>query len=256
MFSLKGKAAFITGGASGIGLAVAKEFIAAGARVVLGDIQDATDIARDVGADFVLCDVSDERNMAEALQRASDIISSQFDIVVLNAGVGDVGPSVTDLPQTLLEKVTRINHWGVVYGLKHAPSQMTNGGSIIVTSSMAAFINVPGASAYSASKRAVVSLVEMAALELGHRQIRVNCVCPGYTDTAMGSGDEGKALCEAFTALGRVASVDDLSGVYVFLAAEASRYITGQALKVDGGWSCGPTTRLLELVTGADTAPS
>lgn len=255
MFSLEGKTALITGGSSGIGLAVAKQFLAAGSRVVLADIQDATDVASGIGAHYVSCDVSSEEQVEEALIRATEILSSQLDIVVLNAGVGDVGPTLTDLPTALLEKVTRINYWGVVYGLKHAPSYMTDGGSIISTSSMAASINIPGASAYSASKRAVVSLTEMAALELGHRQIRVNCVCPGYTDTAMGSGEEGKAICEAFTALGRVATVDDMSGVYVFLAAEASRYMTGQALKVDGGWSSGPTGRLLKLVTGNDTAP-
>ena len=89
----------------------------------------------------------------------------------------------------------------------------------------------------------------MAALELGPRKIRVNCICPGYTDTAMGSGAEGKLLSEQFTALGRAASVDDLIGSYVFLASDASRYITGHALNVDGGWSCGPTSQLLEVVT-------
>jgi NAD(P)-dependent dehydrogenase (short-subunit alcohol dehydrogenase family) len=120
---------------------------------------------------------------------------------------------------------------------------------------MAAFINVPGAGVYSAGKRAVTSMTEMSALELGARGIRVNCVCPGYTATALGSGEEGQKLCEAFTALGRVATVDDMAGVYVFLASSASSYMTGQSLKVDGGWACGPTERLLELVTGDASAP-
>ncbi len=120
---------------------------------------------------------------------------------------------------------------------------------------MAAFITVPGSAVYSAGKRAVTSLIEMSALELGQRGIRVNCVCPGYTATALGSGDEGQRICEAFTALGRVAEVDDMAGVFVFLAADESGYMTGQSLKVDGGWSCGPTNDLLELVTGSKTAP-
>ena len=89
---------------------------------------------------------------------------------------------------------------------------MNDGGSIISTSSMAAFINVPGAGVYSAGKRAVISMTEMAALELGSRGIRVNTVCPGYTATALGSGEEGEKICEAFTALGRVATVDDMAG--------------------------------------------
>ena len=120
---------------------------------------------------------------------------------------------------------------------------------------MAAFINLPGSGVYSAGKRAVTSMTEMAALELGSRGIRVNCVCPGYTATALGSGEEGKTICEAFTALGRMATVEDMAGVFVFLATDASRYMTGQALKVDGGWNCGPTSQLLELVTGSDVAP-
>jgi NAD(P)-dependent dehydrogenase (short-subunit alcohol dehydrogenase family) len=254
MFNLQDRNAFVTGGSGGIGRAVAEVFIAHGARVMIADITDASATAAAIGASSVHCDVGDEDSVAQALSAAREALGP-LDIVVLNAGVGDVGPVLADVDQALLEKVTRINHWGVIYGLKHAPAVMRDGGSIISTSSMAAFINLPGASIYSASKRAVVSLSEMAALELGSRGIRVNCICPGYTDTAMGSGEEGRSLCAAFTALGRAASVDDLSGVFLFLASDASRYMTGQALKVDGGWSCGPTSALLQLVTGSDAAP-
>ncbi|MDA8961777.1 SDR family oxidoreductase [Congregibacter sp.] len=255
MFNLEGKRAFVTGGSSGIGYAVATAYAERGVRVVIADIADASHAAAKIGASYVHCDVSDEDSVAGALRAASEVLGGLLDIVVLNAGVGDVGPELKDTDQSLIEKVTKINYWGVVYGLKHAGAIMNDGGSIISTSSMAAFINVPGAAIYSASKKAVVSLTEMAALELGTRSIRVNCVCPGYTDTAMGSAEEGRAICEAFTALGRPATVDDMSGVYVFLAADASRYMTGQALKVDGGWSCGPSSALLERITGSATAP-
>lgn len=254
MFSLKGRTAFITGGSSGIGLAVARAFIAHGAQVVIADIVDATGVAEEIGATAVSCNVSDETSVSAALA-AARLALGDLDIVVLNAGVGDVGPLLKEVDQDLIERVTRINHWGVVYGLKHAPSVMCDDGVIISTSSMAAFISLPGASIYSASKQAVVSLTETAAMELGSRGIRVNCVCPGYTDTAMGSGDEGRAICEVFTALGRAATVDDLTGVYVFLASDASRYVTGQAIRVDGGWASGVTPTLLELVTGAESAP-
>lgn len=256
MFSLAGKTAFITGGAAGIGRAVAEAFVANGARVVIADITEMADVAAAIGATGVYCDVSSESSVAEALAAAVAALGANLDIVVLNAGVGDVGPELGETEQALIEKVTRINHWGVIYGLKHAPVHMHDGGSIISTASMAAFITVPGSAVYSAAKRAVTSLTEMAALELGKRGIRVNCVCPGYTATALGSGAEGQKICEAFTALGRVAEVDDMSGVYLFLASPASRYMTGQSLKVDGGWDCGPTTALLELVTGSKEAPS
>lgn len=256
MFDLAGKRGLITGGGSGIGKAVAEMFIEAGAKVAIADIVFPDSVAVHIGAQPIQCDVSDEQSVVEALKNARDILDGDLDFVILNAGVGDVGPAITEQSTALLEKVTRINYWGTVHGLKHAPAVMTDGGAIVSTSSMAAFINMPGSSAYSASKKAVVSLTEMSALELGSRGIRVNCVCPGYTETSMGSGDEGRQICEAFTALGRVATVDDMKGVFYFLVSDASRYLTGQALKVDGGWSCGPTPNLLSIITGSTQAPS
>jgi len=255
MFNLKDKKAYITGGSGGIGRAVAELMLANGAQVAIADINDPSTVAAEIGAIPLQCDVGDESSVQQSLAEAEQALG-KLDIVVLNAGIGDVGPEITALDYELLERVTRVNYWGVLHGMKHAPAVMADGGSIICTSSMAAFINLPGGAAYSASKRAIISLAEMSALELGHRNIRVNCVCPGYTDTAMGSGEEGRKICEAFTALGRVANVDDISGVFLFLASDASRYMTGQALKVDGGWSCGPTHNLLEMVTGAGHAPS
>jgi len=255
MFSMVGKSAFITGGASGIGRAVAEAFVGQGATVVIADVTDGTDIANEIGAAFVQVDVSSEESVQNALRQSAEVCGGRLDTVVLNAGVGDVGPTFKETGQALIEKVTKINHWGVLYGLKHAPAFMNDGGSIISTSSMAAFISIPGSGVYSAGKRAVTSMTEMSALELGARDIRVNCVCPGYTTTALGSGEEGRKICEAFTALARVATVDDMAGVYVFLASDAAGYMTGQSLKVDGGWDCGPTQKLLELVTGDASAP-
>jgi NAD(P)-dependent dehydrogenase (short-subunit alcohol dehydrogenase family) len=255
MFDLTGKRAFVTGGASGIGLAVAKGMKAQGAEVVIADVKGVEESASSAGLLGVHCDVSDENSVRDALRDACGQLHTSLDIVVLNAGVGDVGDLLADTAIELMERVTKVNYFGAMLGLKYAPAHMNDGGAIICTSSMAAHINLPGSAAYSASKKAVVSLTEMAALELGMRQIRVNCVCPGYTDTAMGSGDEGRILSQHFTALGRGASVDDLIGSFVFLASDASRYITGHALNVDGGWSCGPTSQLLETVMGSSVSP-
>jgi len=254
-FDLTQKNAFITGGASGIGLAVAKLFIEQGAKVAIADINDPSCIAAEIGAIGLSCDVASETSVANALKLASESLGGSLDIVVLNAGIGEVGPTLEESESALIESVTAVNYYGVVYGLKHAPGVMNDNGAVICTASLAAFVNVPGSAIYSASKKAVVSLTEMAALELGPRGIRVNCVCPGYVDTNMGSGDGGRQLCEAFTALGRMASVDDISGVFLFLASEASRYVTGQAIKVDGGWSAGLSLQLLEQLTGSDTSP-
>jgi NAD(P)-dependent dehydrogenase (short-subunit alcohol dehydrogenase family) len=256
MFNLQGKKAFITGGASGIGRAVAEEFINQGATVVIADIVDPTTVAEEIGAQAVYCNVAEEGSVADALMTACELLGGPLDIVVLNAGVGEVGPSIEETEQALLEKTTRVNQWGVFYGLKHAPAHLNDGGSIISTSSMAAFINMPGTAVYSASKRAMCSMTEMAALELGSRGIRVHTVCPGYVNTALGDTQEEQRVVQTFTALQRCAEPrEDIAGVFVFLASDASRYMTGQSLKVDGGWHCGPTVKLLELVTGNTAAP-
>jgi NAD(P)-dependent dehydrogenase (short-subunit alcohol dehydrogenase family) len=252
MFTLEDKAAFVTGGASGIGLAVAKLFADHGAAVVIADRADGADLASEFGGHFVAVDVSSEDSVCEALHTAEGLVG-KLDILVNNAGVGDIGPEITATQQALIEKVTRINHFGVLYGLKHGPAHMNDGGSIINTSSMASMISMPGSAVYSAGKRAVNSLTEMSALELGARGIRVNAVCPGYIDTALGSAEEGRKLSQAFTALGRAGTTEDVAGVFLFLASDASRYISGESLRVDGGWHCGPTPQLLDLVIGSGT---
>ncbi len=256
LFDLTSRTAYVTGGAAGIGLGVATALRESGAEVVIADRVDATAQADRIGARYFPVDVAEEASVRESLRMATEHHQAKLDIVVLNAGVGDVGPTLENTDQALMEKVISVNQKGVIHGLKHAPGSMNDGGSIIATSSMAAHISLPGGGVYSSTKRAVNSLVETSAMELGGRGIRVNSICPGYTDTAMGSGEEGAVLCEAFTALGRMANVEDLVGVFLFLSSDASRYITGQAIKVDGGWDCGPTEKLMELVTGSSIAPS
>ena len=249
MFDINGKNAYVTGAAGGIGLAVAKRFRQAGANVVITDVTDASQVAEEIGVIFHRVDVSDEQQVAESLAQAEKQLG-KLDIVVNNAGIGEVGHTLEESEQSFIERTTKVNQWGVLYGLKHAPKHMNNGGSIINTASMAAFINMISSGVYSATKAAVVSMTAMSALELGSRSIRVNAVCPGYIATALGSGDEGVDLCEAMTALGRVGTTEDLTGLYHYLASDESSYLTGQALKVDGGWSCGPSSAVLEKILG------
>ena len=202
MFDLNGKNAYVTGAAGGIGLAVAKRFHHAGAKVVITDVTDASQVAKEIDAIFHRVDVSDEEHVAESLARAEEQLG-KLDIVVNNAGIGEVGHTLEESEQSFIER-----------------------------------------------KAAVVSMTAMSALELGSRGIRVNAVCPGYIATALGSGDEGVDLCEAMTALGRVGTTEDLTGLYHYLASDESSYLTGQALKVDGGWSCGPSSAVLEKILG------
>jgi NAD(P)-dependent dehydrogenase (short-subunit alcohol dehydrogenase family) len=249
MFSLKGKSAFITGGTSGIGLAVAKRFLAAGAAVAVSDITDGTRVAEEIGAAFVHIDVADEQSVEGALAQAEAMLG-KLDIVVNNAGVGDIGASIEETGSAMLERITAINQYGVFYGLKHAPKHMNDGGSIINTSSMAAYVCMPGTGAYTATKGAVLNLTRQSALELATRGIRVNAVCPGYIDTPMSGDAESYALAEAMTPLGRMGQVEDLVGAFHFLAADESSYYTGQSMQIDGGWTTGPTPRMMERIIG------
>ncbi len=244
-FSLAGKKAFITGACSGIGLAVTKRYLEAGARVVMADGQALAD---QLGALFVRVDVSDEQQVAEGLASAAQRVG-KFDILLNNAGIGDLLGPMEESETDRWHRLFNINVFGVYFGLKYGPQQMNDGGSIINTASQAAITMLPDSEPYSATKASVVTMSKTAALELGARGIRVNAVCPGYIDTPMNQDtDEAYALPLVLNPLGRVGTTDDVVGLYHFLAADESSFITGQALLVDGGWTAGVTYRLMELV--------
>jgi len=250
MFSLKNKNAFVTGAAGGIGLAVAKRFREAGARVVIADLVDGGEAAEDIGATFVKLDVSDETAVRTALEE-SGALNGKLDILVNNAGITgkeNFFKIEQGTPENL-DLMFKVNTFGVFYGLKHGPAQMNDGGSIINTSSLASTMGVPGNSQYSGTKAAVDQISRVAALELGSRAIRVNAICPTFVRTSMGASDLGLALAESLTALGRLGELEDLTGMYHFLASDESRFITGQTFNVDGGWSAGLSSQLLETLT-------
>lgn len=248
MFSLDGKSAFITGGCSGIGLAIAKRFLKAGAKVVIADLQDIDDVASDIGALFIKCDVSKEADVSSVLSAAEKAVG-KLDVVINNAGIGMVGPLIEDESSDTLRKLFEVNVYGVYYGLKYAPRHMNDGGSIINTASMAAFINWPGFSQYGATKATVVHLTKSAAIELGPRGIRVNSVCPTVIKTPILNEDEsGLRLSSIMAPIGRSGTLDDLTGVYHFLAADESAYITSSSFKVDGGWSAGMSQASLDIL--------
>jgi NAD(P)-dependent dehydrogenase (short-subunit alcohol dehydrogenase family) len=247
MFTLEGKTAFITGGAAGIGLGIAKRYIQAGAKVVIADIADGTTTAEEIGAKFLRLDVGNEEHVKEALRKAAHMIG-KLDIVVNNAGITgrDNFLTIEEGNAEHLLEVFKINAFGVFFGLKHAPDLMNNNGSIIITSSLAAALGLPGNSQYAGTKAAINSFCQIAALELGPRKIRVNSVCPGFINTQMGASNLGTYMSSKVTALGRIGEVEELVGLYHFLAADESRYITGQVFNVDGGWTAGVSDQLME----------
>lgn len=250
-FSLQNKNILVTGGGSGIGLALVKSFVQEGAKVILADIENCEKLAKSIGATYVFMDVSKESSVRDGFETSVDKIG-KIDVLINNAGISLLSGVLEEGDAVKWSKVFNINVFGVMYGLKYGPRYMNQGGSIINTASQAAFTKVAGMEPYAASKAAVISLTKTAALELAHQRIRVNAVCPSNTKTPMMAQSEDAAYAELmsnlFSPMSRVAETDDLVGVFHFLASEAAQYINGQALIVDGGWTAGVSNQLLEKI--------
>jgi NAD(P)-dependent dehydrogenase (short-subunit alcohol dehydrogenase family) len=250
-FDLSGKLAFITGGASGIGLAIARRFYAAGARVVIADLQDGTEIAQELGARYQALDVSDGEAVAQVLADTA-ATDGKIDILVNNAGInGADGRNIQECDDALSKKLFEVNTFGVYYGLKYGPRHMNDGGSIINTASLAASYVFPGSGPYSASKAAVANLTTMSAAELATRRIRVNAVAPSFirTPLAMDDIELFEKIGERATNALRIAEPEEVAAVFHFLASDDAGYINGQVINVDGGMSIGLTEAMVELIS-------
>ena len=258
---LADKVAFITGGAQGIGLAVARAFVGQGARVAIADIQAGPleaaarelDGAAKGSALAVPLDVSDE----SATARAAESVVARFgrlDIAVPNAGILLLKHAVeTDVAG--FRKVIEVNLTGAFITAKVcAPliARGRRGGRIILTSSLFGLRGGRENSAYSASKFGMIGLMQCLAAELAADGILVNAVCPGQMDTDMirqlfrdrakirgVSEAEVRGALESRIPVGHLGPLDQLAGTYVYLASDLSRYVTGQSIVVDGGWQVG-----------------
>lgn len=235
---LAGKSALITGAGQGIGRAIALRFAWEGAKVVVSDIND--DAAHAVAAEIETpslvnhCDTSQEGEVKAAIDATIDAFG-KLDILVNNAGVaGGVD----------YDKTIAINLNGVYYGLKHGAEAMvaSGGGSIVSLSSMLGLISVPfpGVEAYTASKHGVVGLTKHYATNYGRRGVRVNCINPGWIETAMTKPLVDFNLTDYMndnSALGRMGTPEEVAAVALFLASEESSFVTGASYVVDGGWT-------------------
>lgn len=254
MNRLEGKVAAITGGASGIGAATVRGFVAEGAKVLVADLDQAKGraLADELGpaTAFLHTDVSKEEDVAAMIAETTDRFA-RIDVLFNNAGFGGaLGPieSTTvadyDLTMDVLLK-------SVFLGMKHAAPLMKaqRSGSIISTASVAGLRAGYAPHLYSVAKSAVIHLTKTVALELGEHGVRVNAICPGFIATPLAAGrpDADESQIEQMRqagaksqVLGRVGEPSDIANMALFLASDDSAWITGREFIVDGGFEAGP----------------
>jgi 2-dehydro-3-deoxy-L-rhamnonate dehydrogenase (NAD+) len=238
---LQGKVALVTGAGMGIGRATAIRFAAEGANVVVSDINEtaARSVATEIGESSVVntCDTSDEAQVQAAIEAAIKAFGT-IDVIVNNAGVSPAATPAWD-------RLVAINLSGVYHGLKHGCEALAarGGGAIVNTSSILGLISVPfpGLEGYTATKHGVVGLTRHYATLYGPRGVRVNCINPGWIETAMtdpiAATEAGRSFMKDGAALGRIGRPEEVAAVALFLASEEASFVTGSAYVVDGGWT-------------------
>ena len=257
MGMLDGKVAFITGGASGIGLGAAQRFAQEGAKVGIADVQEeeGRDAVRQIEAAggkalFIACDVSQPDSVKAAIDQTAEKFG-RLDVVFANAGINGVWAPIEELTPEEWDKTQSINLKGTYLTVHYAVPHLKQGGggSILITSSVngtRTFSN-PGASAYSTSKAGQVAFMKMMALELGRHHIRCNAICPGAIHTNIDERTEPRHTeqigIEVEMPKGSPALNEgqgepiDVAGTCLFLASDLSRHVSGVEVFVDGGAS-------------------
>ena len=249
---LEGKTAFITGAGSGLGREAATLFAEEGATIVAADVdlesaEETIGRVEEAGQDgaAVELDVRD----ADAVHAAVDEAVEEFglDIVVNNAGVSHQRAKIEEIETDERDRIIDVNVKGVWNGCHAAIPHFKEQGSgaIVNTASLAGVIGAPELGAYSLSKGAVVNFTRTVAAEVGPAGVRANAVCPGVTDTAMPrknrteeEWETAKKEMARYYPLKRLGKPEDVANAMLFLASDEADWITGQALVVDGGFSC------------------
>ncbi|MFA7585789.1 MAG: SDR family NAD(P)-dependent oxidoreductase [Novosphingobium sp.] len=239
---LDNKVAVITGGASGIGLAMVQAFLREGARVVIGDISGRQDeIARELGphASGFAVNVCKSDEVAALLGHAVSTFGC-LDILCNNAGLDGMQAPLADYDEDEFDRVIAVNLRGVFLGIKHAiPHMRASGGAIINTASIAGSVVMPSMPAYCAAKAGVMQLTKVAAVENAKENIRVNTICPGVIRTQMLADLPQEFIIglENSTPAGRIADPVEVANLAVFLASDESPFLTGVSVSIDGGFT-------------------
>ena len=249
-YDFDGKVALVTGAAGGIGSATARKFAAAGAKVVVADIDEegagaTVEQIRSAGGDAaaVAVDVGDSGSV-EAMVAFTVATYGGLDIAHNNAGIVGAGANIADMPDETWRRGIDVMLSGVFYGIKHeVPAILARGGGAIInTSSGAGLIGFPGMANYVAAKHGVIGLTKTAALEYIGHGIRINAICPGtarsrMVDEWMQGSAEAEAQVAALHPIGRIADADEIAEAVLWLASPASSFVVGIAMPVDGGYT-------------------
>ncbi len=254
MGAFEGLTALVTGATGGFGRRTAERLAAAGARLVLSDLDAASldAVAAGLGTQVVTLagDVADEK-LSERLAALAVERFGRLDIAINNAGVAQSFVKLAQVPSDEARRIIDIDLMGVFFAMKHQIPVMEKqfraggkGGAIVNVASVAGTGGAARLSVYAAAKHGVVGLTRSAALEYASRGIRINAVCPSYARTAMvgdfvklaGTGeDEALAELTRGVPMKRVAEIDEIVEVILFAASPANSFMTGHALAVDGG---------------------
>ena len=249
LFDLTGKVAVVTGGGRGIGRGIAEGLAAFGARTILVGRTEATLVAardemasRGLNVGYQIADVGKEADIL-SLRDAVMAQDGRIDVLVNNAGINPIYRSIERTSLAEWQNILDTNLTGVFLCCKYLGAVMAEqrSGSIISISSVAGHIGLARSAPYNATKGGVELLTKSLAIDWAQKGVRVNCIAPGYFETDLTAGmRENEAMATKLlsrTPLNRFGKLNDLAGAAVFLASDASAYVTGQSLRVDGGYT-------------------
>lgn len=245
MSRLSGKVALVTGASRGIGAAIAVRLAKDGAKVAVNYSQNraaAETVVRAIRANngeaiMVRADLSDLAQIAPMVEQTVKTFG-KLDILVNNAAIADTSKLLDQIDTAHYASQFDLNVRGLLFTSQAALKHLPDGGRIINITSGIVRARAPGASVYSATKAAVEALTRCHSTELGRRQITVNSVAPGTTDTEMLRAGRSDAILKEFiarTPLGRLGSPEDIADVVAFIASDEARWITGEVIPVNGG---------------------